>query len=59
MPNKTSPIRNIINLNGSSAVIIPKDFGFNKDDYVLVEKIDNNSCKITKVEWSKVQQNIE
>jgi len=49
------PIRYVINLGGSPAITIPRDFGFNIGDSILVEKIDENSCKITKVEWSKVQ----
>ncbi len=49
------PIRYIINLGGSPALTIPRDFGFNIGDPILVEKINENSCKITKVEWSKIK----
>ena len=55
MLNETSPIRNVLDLNGSSAIIIPKKFGFKKGDHVIVEKVNDNSCTITKVEWNKIK----
>ncbi len=56
MTNKTSPVRTIIDLSGSSAITIPKSFGFKKGDHVIVEKIDDNTCKISKLQWNKINQ---
>ncbi len=56
MTNKTSSVRIVLDLNGSSAVTIPRGFGFKKGDHVIVEKLDDNSCKISKIEWNKIDQ---
>ena len=54
MLNQSNKIRNIINLGGSLAMTIPKEIGFKIGDYVIVEGIDENNFKVTKVEWNKV-----
>lgn len=54
---KTVPIRTIIILGGSPAVTIPKSYGFKKGEHVIVEKINDNTCKISKIEWNKITQN--
>ncbi len=51
--NKTFYIRSVIIVGGSPLVTIPRDFGFKKGESVLVERVDENSCKITKVEYVK------
>lgn len=54
MLNQSNKIRNIINLGGSLAMTIPKETGFKIGDCVIVEGIDENNFKVTKVEWNKV-----
>ncbi len=53
-----SDIRNVIIISGSPYVSIPKELGFKKGDSVIVEKIDEFSFKVTKVEWNKVTNSL-
>jgi len=48
-----SNVRSVINIGGSTYVAIPKEFSFDKGELVLFEQLDENSCKITKVEYVK------
>jgi len=48
-----SNVRSVINIGGTTYVAIPKEFLFNKGEFVLFEQISENSCKITKVEYVK------
>jgi len=48
-----SNVRNVINIGGTSYIAIPKEFSFIKGESVLVEQLDENSCKITKVVYVK------
>ncbi len=57
MAISSNKIRNIINLGGSLALTLPKEIGFNIGDCVVVDKIDENSCKVSKVEWNVIKNN--
>lgn len=48
-----SNVRNVIKISGSKYVAIPKNISFDKGESVLFEQLDENSCKITKVEYVK------
>ena len=47
--------------DSTRAVSIPKDLGFEIDNYVIFEKIDNVSCKFTKinVKMQEIQNNTD
>ena len=49
-----SEIRNVITISNSPYVSIPKELEFKKGDSVIIEKIDEFSFKVTKVEWNKL-----
>lgn len=53
-----SNVRNVINISGSKYIAIPKNISFNKGESALFEQLDENSCKITKVEYVKKQDNL-
>ncbi len=48
-------VRSVIYIGNTAYVSIPKEVGFKKGDSVIVEKVGENVCKVTKVEWNKVQ----